>query len=288
MQIDIQDVTMIYPSGKKALSDVSFSVKSPDFVGILGPNGAGKSTLMKLMTAGLIETKGDITVDGEKLLSKEQEFKRRLGYLPQTFGLLEELTVWQFLDYMAALKNLKGKDEIEWALEKVGLSEKKKAKIGSLSGGQKQRVGIAQAIMGKPEIMILDEPTVGLDPEERVRFRNIFSELSSDRIVFLSTHIVDDVQAVCNRVLVIYGGKILYDGSPADLIEQTTDHVGTYVRKMDDVLPKDCEIVSKVNTRNGVLTRIVGESLPDYVDRCEATLEDAYLYCINFSKKRGA
>ena len=252
MQIDINNVTMIYPSGKKALSDVSFTSQSPDFVGILGPNGAGKSTLMKLMTAGLKQTKGEILVDDKKLLDH----------------------------YMAALKNIKKKDEIEWALENTGLKDKRKIRIGSLSGGQKQRVGIAQAIMGQPEIMILDEPTVGLDPEERVRFRNAFSEMSSNRIVFLSTHIVDDVQAVCNRVLVIYGGKILYDGAPADLIEETMDHVGSYVRKMDDVIPKDCEIVSKVNTRNGVLTRIVGESLPDYVERCEPTLEDAYLYCI--------
>ena len=245
MEIDINNVTMIYPSGKKALSDVSFTAQSPDFVGILGPNGAGKSTLMKLMTAGLKQTKGEILVDDKKLLDQENDFKRRLGYLPQNFGLFEELTVWQFLDYMAALKNIKKKDEIEWALENTGLKDKRKVRIGSLSGGQKQRVGIAQAIMGQPEIMILD-----------------------------------DVQAVCNRVLVIYGGKILYDGAPADLIEETMDHVGSYVRKMDDVIPKDCEIVSKVNTRNGVLTRIVGESLPDYVERCEPTLEDAYLYCI--------
>ena len=136
MKIDISDVTMIYPSGKKALSDVSFSVKSPDFVGILGPNGAGKSTLMKLMTAGLMETKGEILVDDKKLLEQENDFKRKLGYLPQTFGLFEELTVWQFLDYMAALKNIKGKDEIEWALEKTGLQDKKKIRIGNLSGGQ--------------------------------------------------------------------------------------------------------------------------------------------------------
>ena len=223
MQIDINNVTMIYPSGKKALSDVSFTAQSPDFVGILGPNGAGKSTLMKLMTAGLKQTKGEILVDDKKLLDQENDFKRRLGYLPQNFGLFEELTVWQFLDYMAALKNIKKKDEIEWALENTGLKDKRKVRIGSLSGGQKQRVGIAQAIMGQPEIMILDEPTVGLDPEERVRFRNAFSEMSSNRIVFLSTHIVDDVQAVCNRVLVIYGGKILYDGAPADLIEESLD-----------------------------------------------------------------
>ena len=126
MQIDINNVTMIYPSGKKALSDVSFTSQSPDFVGILGPNGAGKSTLMKLMTAGLKQNKGEILVDDKKLLDQENDFKRRLGYLPQNFGLFEELTVWQFLDYMAALKNIKKKDEIEWALENTGLKDKRK------------------------------------------------------------------------------------------------------------------------------------------------------------------
>ncbi|MCR4640971.1 MAG: ATP-binding cassette domain-containing protein [Lachnospiraceae bacterium] len=286
MKIDVKDVTMIYSSGKKALSDVSFSLKSPEFVGILGPNGAGKSTLMKLMTAGLKETKGEILLDDKKLLDQEQKLKSRLGYLPQSFGLFDELTVWQFLDYMAALKGIKDKSEIEWAMEQTGLSERRKIRVGNLSGGQKQRVGIAQAIMGHPELMILDEPTVGLDPEERVRFRNIFSEMSSERIVFLSTHIVDDVQAVCNRVLVIYGGRILFDGSPAGLIEQTVDHVGSFIRKVDDILPKDCEIVSRINTRNGVLTRIVAGTLPDYVDRCEPSLEDAYLYCIHSSAKK--
>ena len=280
MKIDVKDVTMIYPSGKKALQNVSFSVESPDFVGILGPNGAGKSTLMKLMTAALRETRGKIELDGKSLLSQESMLKRNLGYLPQVFGLYDELTVWQFMDYMSALKGIKDKEEIEWALEQTGLKDKRKIRIGNLSGGQKQRVGIAQAIVGHPELMILDEPTVGLDPEERIRFRNIFSEMSRDRIVFLSTHIVDDVQAVCNRVLVIYGGEILYDGAPSDLIDSTVDHVGSYVRSLDDVIPEDCEIVSKVNTRNGVLTRIVGENLPDYVEKCEPTLEDAYLYTV--------
>ena len=220
MKIDVKDVTMIYPSGKKALQNVCFSVESPDFVGILGPNGAGKSTLMKLMTAALRETRGKIELDGKSLLSQESMLKRNLGYLPQVFGLYDELTVWQFMDYMSALKGIKDKEEIEWALEQTGLKDKRKIRIGNLSGGQKQRVGIAQAIVGHPELMILDEPTVGLDPEERIRFRNIFSEMSRDRIVFLSTHIVDDVQAVCNRVLVIYGGKILFDGAPSDLIDK--------------------------------------------------------------------
>ena len=185
MKIDVKDVTMIYPSGKKALQNVSFSVESPDFVGILGPNGAGKSTLMKLMTAALKETRGEIQLDGKNLITQEGKLKQNLGYLPQVFGLYDELTVWQFMDYMSALKGLKDKKEIEWALEQTGLQDKRKIRIGNLSGGQKQRVGIAQAIVGHPELMILDEPTVGLDPEERVRFRNIFSEMSRERIRFL-------------------------------------------------------------------------------------------------------
>ena len=135
MKIDVKDVTMIYPSGKKALQNVSFSVESPDFVGILGPNGAGKSTLMKLMTAALRETRGKIELDGKSLLSQESMLKRNLGYLPQVFGLYDELTVWQFMDYMSALKGIKDKEEIEWALEQTGLKDKRKIRIGNLSGG---------------------------------------------------------------------------------------------------------------------------------------------------------
>lgn len=249
MNIDMKHITMIYPSGKKALNDISISVESPGFIGILGPNGAGKTTLMKLLIAGLLPTKGAILLNQKPLLAQEKYLKSQLGYLPQSFGLYDELSVWEFLDYMAALKGIKGKRVIENVLELTNLSEHKKARIRNLSGGQRQRVGIAQALLGDPQLLILDEPTVGLDPEERVKFRNIFSEMAQDKIVLLSTHIVEDVQAVCSRVLVIYGGLILYDGSPSQLIQDTAGHVGICISEIGEKVPDGCCIVSKVNVK---------------------------------------
>lgn len=280
MEIDINHITMTYPSGKKALQDVSISAKSPGFIGILGPNGAGKTTLMKLLIAGLIPTKGEILLDGKPLLSQETHLKSQLGYLPQSFGLYDELTVWQFLDYMAALKGVKDKNAVDEAINRTSLTEQRKIRIRSLSGGQRQRVGIAQALLGDPQLIILDEPTVGLDPEERVKFRNIFSEVAQNKIVMLSTHIVEDVQAVCNRVLVIYDGLILYDGTPSALISEAANHVGTYISQAKDTVPEGCRIVSKVNVSDGIRYRIVGEKLPNFAENAEPTLEDAYLYCI--------
>ncbi len=281
MDITMNHITMIYPSGKKALQDVPVHAKSPGFIGVLGPNGAGKTTLMKLLIAGLLPTKGEILLDGKPLLSQEKKLKAQLGYLPQSFGLYEELTVWQFLDYMAALKGVKGKAAIEEVLMRTNMTERKKARIRSLSGGQRQRVGIAQALLGDPKLMILDEPTVGLDPEERVKFRNIFSEMAQNKIILLSTHIVEDVQAVCSRVLVIYDGRILYDGSPSELIQETAGHVGIYLSADGQTVFDGCQMVSKVNVSDGIQCRVVAQELPECAKTAEPTLEDAYLYCIH-------
>lgn len=281
MKIDINNITMIYPSGKKALHDITVSLESPGFIGILGPNGAGKTTLMKLLIAGLIPTKGEIRLDGKPLLSQETRLKSQLGYLPQSFGLYDELTVWQFLDYMAALKGVKGKKFVDEAIDRTSLTEQRKTRIRNLSGGQRQRVGIAQALLGDPQLIILDEPTVGLDPEERVKFRNIFSEMAQNKIVLLSTHIVEDVQAVCNRVLVIYGGLVFYDGAPSALIYEAAGHVGTYISQPGESVPEGCRIVSKVNVPDGIRCRVVAEKLPELAESVEPTLEDAYLYCIH-------
>lgn len=286
MKIDINDITMIYPSGKKALQDITVSLESPGFVGILGPNGAGKSTLMKLLIAGLIPTKGEILLDGKPLLSREKQLKAQLGYLPQSFGLYDELTVWQFLDYMAALKDVKDKKAVEEVLERTSLTDNKKARIRSLSGGQRQRVGIAQSLLGDPQLIILDEPTVGLDPEERVKFRNIFSEMAQNKIVLLSTHIVEDVQAVCSRVLVIYSGLVLYDGAPSALISEAAGHVGTYISRAEDTVPEGCHTVSKVNVSDGIRCRVVAETLPAFAEQVEPALEDAYLYCIHKGERK--
>ncbi len=281
MKIEANDITMIYPSGKKALQDITLQAETPNFIGILGPNGAGKTTLMKLLIAGLVPTKGKILLDGKPLLSQEKKFKSKLGYLAQSFGLYDELNVWQFLDYMAALKGIKNKNKaIDSVLEQTNMAERKKVRIHNLSGGQRQRVGIAQALLGNPELIILDEPTVGLDPEERVKFRNIFSEMAQNKIILLSTHIVEDVQAVCNRVLVIYNGSILFDGTPSDLILQTKGHVGIYVSQLGDNVPEGCEVVSKVNIAGGIQCRIVADKLPSFAKNTDPTLEDAYLYCI--------
>lgn len=175
MQITLQELNMTYPNGKKALQGVSASLDSPSLIGLLGPNGAGKSTLMKLLVAGLLPTGGAIRADGEPLTKCERAYKARLGYLPQDFGLFDELTVEQFLDYMGALKGLRsGRESIRAVIGAVHLEEKRRARIRTLSGGQRQRVGIAQALLGDPAFLIFDEPTVGLDPEERIHFRNLF------------------------------------------------------------------------------------------------------------------
>jgi ABC-2 type transport system ATP-binding protein len=281
MKFEATDITMIYPSGKKALQNMTVQLESPNLIGILGPNGAGKTTLMKLLIAGLIPTRGEILLDGKALLSQEKRLKAQLGYLPQSFGLYDELTVWQFLDYMASLKSVRGKTAIDEVMEQASLTEHRKMRIRHLSGGQRQRVGIAQALLGDPQLLILDEPTVGLDPEERVKFRNIFSDMAHDKIVLLSTLIVEDVQSICNRVLVLDDGLMLFDGTPSELVMKASGHVGVYISQMGDPEPEGCRIVSKINTARGIQCRIVAEALPAFAEGGEPTLEDAYLYCIS-------
>ena len=281
MQISLQELTMTYPSGKKALQGVNLELDSPSLVGLLGPNGAGKSTLMKLLVAGLLPTGGAIRVDGEPLLRRERALKARLGYLPQDFGLYDELTVTQFLDYMGALKGLRdSRAAIQSAIEEVHLEEKARAKIRTLSGGQRQRVGIAQALLGEPELLIFDEPTVGLDPEERIHFRNLFSRLAQRRLVLLSTHIIEDVQSVCSRLLVLHRGKLRFDGPPEELIRAAEGHVGTFDETGGE-REEGLHITARVNTARGVACRAVAEALPSYVQPAEPTLEDAYLYLIS-------
>lgn len=281
MQIAIEHLNLVYPTGKKALSDISLTLQSPSLIGLLGPNGAGKSTLMKLLVAGLLPTSGSITVDGEPLGKCERELKAKLGCLPQHFGLYDELTVWQFLDYMAALKGIKdSRTAINASLEATGLEEKRKARIRTLSGGQRQRVGIAQALLGEPEFLIFDEPTVGLDPEERIRFRNFFSQTAQNKLVLLSTHIIEDVQSVCNQLIVISHGQILFAGTPEALIRQAQGHVGVFLERDGMKADPAMHITSRINTASGILCRGVADTLPEAAQDAEPTLEDAYLYLI--------
>jgi ABC-type multidrug transport system ATPase subunit len=226
-------------------------------------------------------------VDGHLIQKYEKELRHQLGYLPQSFGLYDELTVYEFLDYMCALKEIRSnvKEIIGQAIEQTNLLEKRNFKIKSLSGGQRQRVGIAQVLLGNPELIILDEPTVGLDPEERINFRNIFSQTANDKIVLLSTHIIDDIQAICNRIIIINNGTILFDGTSPDLIKAVYGRVGFIEEKDNEALEKrigDKYIVtSKLFTRNGIACRVIGKEIESTIPLIEPTLEDAYTYVIH-------
>ncbi len=223
MKIELKNLQKTYKGGKAALKDVSLTLASPSLIGLVGPNGAGKSTLMKLLTANLLPNSGEILMDGLPLEKQENLLKSSLGYLPQEFGLFEDLTTAQFLDYMAALKSIKkqeAKEEVNRVITLTHLEDKRRCKIRTLSGGQKQRVGIAQALIGNPKLLIFDEPTVGLDPAERVAFRNLFTEAARSRLVILSTHIIEDVQSACDHLIVLDRGEIRYAGTPEALMAQ--------------------------------------------------------------------
>ena len=264
---------------------MSLTLSSPQMIGLLGPNGAGKSTLMKLLTAALLPTQGSIFVDARPLAKSEGALKAQLGYLPQDFGLYEELTVTQFLDYMAALKGIRApKAEIRRVLSDTNLTPQRRARIRTLSGGQRQRVGIAQALLGSPQLLILDEPTVGLDPEERIHFRNLFAQEAKDKLVLLSTHIIEDVQSVCDRLIVIHGGELLFDGRPEQLVARAQGHVGVFQGYPPQGI--SCEVTAQVNTAGGILCRAVAEKLPETVQKVEPTLEDAYVYLVGKEGKR--
>ena len=288
MELNIQNVSMTYPNGKQALRELDLELKSPSLVGLLGPNGAGKSTLMKLLVAALTPTAGTILVDGQPLEKAERQLKARLGYLPQDFGLFDELTVTQFLDYMAALKGLRGPQAaIREVIRAVNLEEKARARIRTLSGGQRQRVGIAQALLGDPAFLIFDEPTVGLDPEERIHFRNLFSRAAQDRLVLLSTHIIEDVQSVCDQLVVMDHGQILFAGTPEALIQSAAGHVGVFWER-EAGQEAGLHITARVNTGRGVRCRAVADTLPAYAQPSEPSLEDAYLYLIHLHSKEAA
>ena len=288
MYIQANHISFTYPGGKRALDDVSIDLTSPNLIGLLGPNGAGKTTLMKLLVAGLLPTSGEILLDGKPLKKQEKLLKDNLGYLPQVFGLYDELTIRQFLRYMATLKGL-GKamdDEVERVMEATNLTELRARRVGALSGGQRQRVGIAQALLGSPKFMIFDEPTAGLDPEERIKFRTLFSHSAEDKIVLLSTHIIEDIQAVCNRIIVINLGNILFDGTPEQVVQTAKGHTGSLMEHEIDGAAGDYEITSRISTSDGVMCRIVGTDLPDIARPVEPTLEDAYIYLIHREGRR--
>ena len=212
MEINIQNVSMTYPSGKQALQNLSLELRSPSLIGLLGPNGAGKSTLMKLLVAALLPTSGSILVDGQPLLKRERQLKAQLGYLPQDFGLFNELTVAQFLDYMAALKGLRDSGTaVREVIRTVNLEGQARARIRSLSGGQRQRVAIARALANQPPLILADEPTGNLDTASSIEIMELFRELHEEgATVVVVTH-EEDIAAFADRIIRFGDGQLLSD-----------------------------------------------------------------------------
>lgn len=204
-----------------ALEDVSLAVQGGIF-GLLGPNGAGKTTLMRILTTLLLPSSGRLSVDGIDVVKEPGQIRQQLGYLPQEFGFYRSLNAYETLDYIASMKNIpreQRKARVEAVLEEVNLQREARRRVGGYSGGMKQRLGIAQALLGDPRLMVVDEPTAGLDPEERIRFRNLLSRLSGQRTIVLSTHIVADIEACCTGVAVLDRGRLVFTGAPRELVK---------------------------------------------------------------------
>jgi len=259
--------------------------------GLLGVNGAGKTTLMRMLCTLLKPTSGTICCNGKDIFNMDSEYRKLLGYLPQDFGFYPEFTVEDYLLYIAALKGIRPvvvKKRVKELIAKVGLSKVAHKKMKKLSGGMKRRAGIAQAMLNNPKILILDEPTAGLDPNERIRFRNLISELSEDRLVLLSTHIVSDIEYIANEIWLMKDGEILHKGSIDELINSMTETVWECLvpkNRVSDFMEK-YKISNMKSEINQIMLRIISHEKPvENAMRVEASLEDVFLYY--FGEKAG-
>jgi len=285
----IKDLTKTYPSGVQALKGVSLEIQ-PGMFGLLGPNGAGKTTLMKILATLLEPDEGTAEMDGLDLISAKAETRKKLGYLPQDFGLYPTLTAAQMLDYFAKLKGVIDKKErralVDVLLDRVNLSAERNRRLGGFSGGMRQRVGIAQALIGNPELLIVDEPTAGLDPEERTRLHNLLAESTGENtVVLLSTHIVSDVSNLCSSFAVIRGGQILAATSPDTALAHLEGRIweATLPREQVDGLKASGKVISKQMAGGHARVRMLSENgkpAEPFVP-VTPTLEDHYFIVVN-------
>jgi ABC-type multidrug transport system ATPase subunit len=284
MSLTLNSVSKQY-GDRWAVRDVSLELES-GMVGLVGPNGAGKTTLMRMVATLLPATAGTIRWSGIDAREEGARIRQVLGYLPQDFGVYPELSARSFLRYMAAMKRLPEEDarrRVDELLELVNLEQDADRKLRTYSGGMKQRVGIAQALLNDPELLIVDEPTAGLDPEERVRFRNLLAGLTSDRLIILSTHIIGDVEAVASRLVVIRGGRILVDTSPDQLIAAATGKVWSITTDTQTAarLQVTYPVSAMVSHATSMTIRVVSAASPiSNAVAVEPTLEDAYLLAV--------
>ena len=289
--ITITSLTKTYKANRgsvKALNGIDLEI-GPGMFGLLGPNGAGKTTLMRILAGIANPTSGSVRVGGCDLSTEsgKQAVKSILGYLPQELGMYPDLTAAQFVDYMAILKGLDDtktrRERVEHVLELVGLSKDAERKIKGFSGGMKRRVGIAQALVNDPRLLIVDEPTSGLDPEERIRFRNLLVRLASERTIILSTHIVEDIGQTCRDLAVLSQGKIIFRGSPMELVQAAGGHVWTLTSSDLEKPNGNLTVVSMVHLAEGIQYRLVGDDVKGYpaAEAVQPSLEDGYVRLMN-------
>jgi len=285
----IKDLMKTYASGVQALNGVSLKIQ-PGMFGLLGPNGAGKTTLMKILATLLEPDSGSAEMDGLDLINSKAKTRKKLGYLPQDFGLYPTLTAAQMLDYFAKLKGVTNRKErhslVDALLERVNLFAERNRRLGGFSGGMRQRVGIAQALIGNPELLIVDEPTAGLDPEERARLHNLLAESArEDTVVLLSTHIVSDVSNLCSRFAVIRGGQILTATSPEAALAKLEGHIweASLPREQVPALKATGKIISSQMAGGATRVRMLSENgkPAEPFEPVPATLEDHYFIVVN-------
>lgn len=285
MEITIENLNKTYRNGNQALKDISLTIPNGMF-GLLGPNGAGKSTLMRILVTLMRPSSGKVTIDGYDLRKNRKQIRKMLGYLPQDFRFFSKLKTYEFLDYAARLAGMKDssvrRKAVEKMLEEVGLFEARDRQANKLSGGMKRRLGIAQALINEPRLIIVDEPTTGLDPEERIRFRNLLSTLSTKNvIIILSTHIVGDISSTCEHMALLEKGTVAFDGSPDDLINEAKGKVWLINANENEYLEisEKYPVISTIPDVDGWEVQVVADSINGYSGTIiEPNLEHAYVY----------
>jgi ABC-type multidrug transport system ATPase subunit len=280
--LEIKNLSKTYPNGVQALKDVSLSIPTGMY-GLLGPNGAGKSTLMRTVATLQQPDSGSITLDGLDALNAPADLRKLLGYLPQDFGVYPRISALDMLDHMAVLKGFGSKKErrelVDTLLNQTNLYDVRKKALAGFSGGMRQRFGIAQALIGDPKLIIVDEPTAGLDPEERNRFLNLLSDIGANKVVILSTHIVDDVTNLCPRTAIIARGRIIREGKPGDLINELRGSMWSKTVERQDVeahSQRHNVISTTLNAGRSILHVLSGTDPGDGFETHEPDLEDVY------------
>ena len=285
MTIKIKGLTVEFNNGTKAIDNLNLNIEKGIY-GLLGENGAGKTTLMRVLTTILPVSKGNILINGINLESNNYEImQKQIGYLPQELEVYPSLTVRDSLEYLGRMSGIPKnicKDRIDYYLEKTGLLDKQNKKNKQLSGGMKRRVGLVQALLNEPPILIVDEPTTGLDPEERIKIRNLLVDFGETRTVIFSTHVIEDIASTCNKLGIMQKGNLIFNGEISELLKNAENHVwNCLITNEKEILElsRYATISSKQYVNGNIMTKIISEEKPriDCI-RAEVTLEDAYLY----------